>query len=75
MEDGIYRAKYIGKTTNILNNGDMYKISVENGKHTYNFEILQNLTKKVSVEITVNYSSQISIYNNWKDVIKDDLLG
>ena len=54
MEDGIYRAKYIGKTTNTLNNGDIYKISVE---------------------ITVNYSSQISIYNNWKDVIKDDLLG
>lgn len=75
MEDGIYRAKYIGKTTNMLNNGDIYKISVENGKYTYNFEILQNLTKKVSVEITVNYSSQISIYNNWKDVIKDDLLG
>ena len=73
MEDGIYRAKYIGKTTNTLNNGDIYKISVETG--TYNFEILQNLTKKISVEITVNYSSQISIYNNWKDVIKDDLLG
>lgn len=75
MEDGIYRAKYIGKTTNTLNNGYIYKISVENGKYTYNFEILQNLTKKISVEITVNYSSQISIYNNWKDVIKDDLLG
>lgn len=75
MEDGIYRAKYIGKTTNTLNNGDIYIISVENGKYTYNFEILQNLTKKISVEITVNYSSQISVYNNWKDVIKDDLLG